>query len=83
MGFFSSSSKKIKFNDLDKILREIRILDEAERQFVKGYFARNRTYGIGKMDVEKAYHDFKYGQADSISEEEAELIKDALMKRLM
>jgi hypothetical protein len=82
MGWFSSSSKTIKHRDLDNLLRDLPVLDRAEREYVKGLFFKYKEGGITKLEVEKAIRELKLNTSDVIDSSEAEAIKDKLLAAL-
>ncbi|MFH1867017.1 MAG: hypothetical protein ABIJ81_02950 [Patescibacteria group bacterium] len=81
MGWFSSS-KTLSVSALEKLLKEITILQPAEREYVKGLFTKYQTGGISKIEVEKAVKEMKFNTADIIDTTEAEAIKDKLLSYL-
>lgn len=81
MSWFSSDKSISHFN-LDKLLREISILQPAEREYVKGLFTKYQTGGVSQFEVEKAVREMKFNTSDVIDPAEAEAIKDKLLSYL-
>ena len=81
MGLFSSY-KTIKTRNLDKILKKVKILDRAEREYIKGVFQQYKSGGISKSEVEKVIRNLKWNTSDNIDSKEAEAIKKELLKYL-
>ena len=81
MGWFSSDKSISHFN-LDKLLREISILQPAEREYVKGLLSKYKSGGISKFEVEKAVRELKFSTSDIIDPAEADAIKDKLLSYL-
>lgn len=82
MGWFFSSSKSIKQQDLDKLLQDLPILDKAEREYIKGVFTKYQAGGISRQEVEKAIRELKLNTADIIDPVEAEAVKNKLLSAL-
>lgn len=80
--FSSSSSKRISKFKLDKLLREIRILEQREREYVKGLFSQYASGGISKLEVQEAIRRMKFDKSDNIDTHEAEAIKQKLLEFL-
>ena len=81
MGWFSND-KFLPIEQLDKLLKQIPILQQAEREYVKGLFTKYKTGGISKLDVEKAVREMKFNTVDIIDINEAESIKEKLLSFL-
>ncbi|MFA4936962.1 MAG: hypothetical protein WC575_01525 [Patescibacteria group bacterium] len=81
MGWFSND-KTLSALELEKFLHQIPILQQAEREYVKGLFTKYRTGGISKMEVEKAVREMKFNTTDIIDITETEAIKDKLLSYL-
>ncbi len=81
MGWFSNN-KTLSTNDLDKLLKEISVLQQAEREYVKGLFTKYQSGGINKMEVEKAIREMKFNTSDIIDTTEAEAIREKLLSYL-
>ncbi len=81
MGWFSNN-KTLSFVNLDKLFKEIIILQPAEREHVKGLFTKYQSGGISRVEVEKAVREMKFNTSDIIDTTEAEVIKDKLLSYL-
>lgn len=81
MGFFSSA-KKISFNDLEGILRDVTSLSTSEREYVRGVFSQYRSTGITKRSIELATQEMKRNGSDNIGRSEAGQVQDALLETL-
>ncbi|MFH1111846.1 MAG: hypothetical protein V1712_02120 [Patescibacteria group bacterium] len=81
MGWFSSD-KTISPLELDKLLKQIPILQQAEREYVKGLFTKYKSGGASKIEIEKAVREMKFNTTDIIDPVEAEAIKEKLLSYL-
>jgi hypothetical protein len=82
MGWFSSNAKTIRPQQLDKLLRDIPLLDRAEREYVKGLFTKYKSGDLNRTDIEKAIRELKLNTSDIIDPTEAEAIKNKLLAAL-
>ena len=81
MGWFSND-KSLPIEQLDKLLKQIPILQQAEREYVKGLFTKYKAGGISKVEIEKAVREMKFLTSDVIDSAEAEAIKVKLISYL-
>ena len=81
MGWFSSDKSISHFN-LDKLLKEILILQPTEREYVKGLFTKYQAGGVSKFEVEKAVREMKFNTSDIIDPAEADAIREKLLSYL-
>ncbi|MBI4449667.1 hypothetical protein HY634_01280 [Candidatus Uhrbacteria bacterium] len=80
MGWFFSSGKRIKRKELERILRETPSLGVAEREYVKGVFAKYLSGGVSKTEATRAIHELKRQMADVISTYEADELHARLLR---
>lgn len=85
MSWFSSlsSAKNLQYQDLEGLLKQITILDKAEREYVKGLFIKFKEGGINRQEVEKAVRELKFNTGDIIDPTEAEAIKQKLLSAIL
>ncbi len=77
-----SNDKILSSQQLDNLLKQIPILQQAEREYVKGLFTKYKAGGISKLEVEKAVREMKFNTTDIIDTMEAESIKNKLLSFL-
>ena len=77
-----TGSKKLNLRQVDKLLRRIKKIDAFEREYVKGLFRQFESGGITAQEVEEAVRDMRINTSDQIDRQEAEAIKEELLKYL-
>ena len=80
MGWFFSSGKRMNRKELERILRETSSLGVAEREYVKGIFAKYLSDGISKMEAERAIRELKVQMGDVVSTYEADELRSRLLR---
>lgn len=80
MGWFFSSGKRVKRKEFERIIRETPSLSVAEREYVKGIFAKYLSDGISKMEAERAIRELKLQMGDVVSTFEADELRSRLLR---
>ena len=81
MSWFSND-KILSPQQLDNLLKQIPILQQAECEYVKGLFTKYKAGGISRLEVEKAVREMRFNTSDIIDTTEAEAVKNKLLSYL-
>ena len=80
MGFFSSP-KKIKKDDFNKSLKEIKELSDKERSYVEGVFQKPLRDGISKQELKDEIRVLERNTGDRLDSSEVKRLKEKLEKK--
>jgi len=81
MGFFSSPPKKIKRDDFNKSLKEIKELSDKERSYVEGVFQKPLKDGISKAELKSEIKGLERNTGDQLDSIEVKRLKEKLEKK--
>jgi hypothetical protein len=82
MGFFSSSSRRISFDEAETIIERASGLRGDEKAYVIGVFERYRSHGLGQREIKEGVAELKRNHGDTIGRSQADRIKQELLGAL-